>query len=108
MLPRSRRVPLTQFFAQRGGGKIVVGHLALLAKRRLGKPGRFGVIVKKEHVKKAVDRHLLKRRISSLYPLEQFPGVDICFIAGKGADTLSFAALKKEVYALFAELRKKI
>lgn len=103
MLARAYRLPLTRFFAGRKGRKTVIGPLSAYRIPNELFHGRLGVIVKKEHVDRATERHLLRRRIISLASPTLFPGEDVCIVAGKGTETLSFAALRKAVYALLQE-----
>ncbi|MEK7608544.1 MAG: ribonuclease P protein component [Patescibacteria group bacterium] len=107
MLPRIRRTPLDSSFFETIHGGASSKNLKLLFKRTEKTPGRLGVVVSKEAAKRAVDRHRLKRQVVALFDPEDMLGLDVCVIAKKGATSLSFAALKEEVYALFGEAKRK-
>lgn len=103
MIPSRARLPRHGFGLLRTLPKAHSAHLTLAYGE--GQPvSGAAVVVPKKAAKKAVFRHLLKRRLRALMAPYAAPDRTIVFFAKQGADTLPFPVLKEEAEALLARL----
>ncbi|MBI4117996.1 MAG: ribonuclease P protein component [Parcubacteria group bacterium] len=109
MFPKNRRVARSEFAPILKKGRTL--HSPLLSLRVLEKkqcekePSTFAFVVSKKVAAKATARNRIKRRgYATLREIQSISPCHSCVVFfKKGADTASFAALKKEILSLFKE-----
>ncbi|MSR71611.1 MAG: ribonuclease P protein component [Candidatus Taylorbacteria bacterium] len=70
------------------------------------KKGRkYAVVISKKVAKLAVTRNLLRRRIFSIFRASTPLTTPVVVIVKKGAETLSFVEIKKELQSLFLKIK---
>jgi ribonuclease P protein component len=67
----------------------------------------MAVVVPKKAVPKAVDRHLVKRRVLAVMRVWKVPGMAVVAHARPGIASLPAAALRDELAALYARLPRR-
>ncbi|HYF29025.1 MAG TPA: ribonuclease P protein component [Candidatus Paceibacterota bacterium] len=103
MLPKRLRLSRAEFGKAAAGTRATSAHFSVTVRRNAENGGAAAVISKKV-AKKAVDRHLLKRRILEALRPEVFSDRSIIVYARAGAPTLSYAALKQELSELLGKV----
>lgn len=105
MIPSRARLPRHGFGLLRTLPKAHSAHLTLAYGE--GQPvSGVAVVVPKKAAKKAVSRHLLKRRMRVLLAPHAVPGRTLVLFAKSGADTLPYPALKEEAEGLLSKLSR--
>lgn len=99
MLPRRRRLSRPGFSALRSAKRASTAHFLVLLAKVPGKGG-VAVVVPKKVASRAVDRHLLKRRIMATLHSFETPGIALVVHAKSGALTLPYQTLRTEVLEL--------
>lgn len=104
MLPRAKRLTRATFGAVAVGKRAVSAHFSVTGAR--SDAGRTAAVVSKKVAKRAVDRHLLRRRILAAAVPYVVPGRSFIIYARPGALALSYAMLKKELDDLLSSVPK--
>ena len=104
MLPRARRLSRTGFSALGRARKAQSPHLSLSWSLD-GPHAGAAVVVAKKVAPRAVDRHLLKRRILSVLKDHPLPRAALVVFAKPGSATTPFSVLKAELLELLGALR---
>jgi ribonuclease P protein component len=98
MLARPKRLTRATFGSVASGKRAVSAHFSITA--AVSTEGRAAAVVSKKVAKRAVDRHLLKRRILAVAAPYVAPGRSFVVYARAGSTSLSYAALKRELDTL--------
>lgn len=104
MLSRTKRLTRATFGTVATGKRAVSAHFSVSYTHAT--PGRVAAVISKKTAKKAVDRHLLKRRILAAAEPHIEPVRSFIVYARKGSPELSYQSLKKELDALLTTLPK--
>ncbi len=105
MLPKKQRLTRREFDALLRSGRRVSG-TTLTVVYRPGAALKCGVVVGKKTARKAVARHLLRRRIFSILRGEQpLAPLHLAVLTRSAASTLSFEALTVELRTLLGRVR---
>lgn len=105
MVPSRARLPRHGFSLLRTLPKAHSAHLTLAYGE--GQPvSGVAVVVPKKAAKKAVSRHLVKRRLRSLLAPYAAPGRVLVFFTKSGADSLPFPTLSAEAGELLSRVRE--
>ena len=111
MLAKKYRLPVQTAIGKRGRDARFPDFLIKIFSSPNSYP-RFGVVLKKGTVKKAVDRNRIRRAIFDAIRIRQkdfnSPGFDFLIIAGSAVLKLSIAELKKEINSAFDVIMKQI
>ncbi|HEX2792299.1 MAG TPA: ribonuclease P protein component [Candidatus Paceibacterota bacterium] len=99
MIPRRLRLPRAHFASATSGIRSVSPHFSLTV-RKTSVSGGCAAVISKKVAKRAVDRHLLKRRIFSVMRPWCDPARSIIVYARAGSGALPFSALKRELAEL--------
>jgi ribonuclease P protein component len=84
-------------------------HLSLRVTPAGMAPARVSVVVSKKSAKRAVDRHLIKRRVyDSVSELGEMSGALYVFFAKTGAHTIPYRELQEEVRTLLSGAKAAI
>ena len=97
MLPRIKRLTRADFSAVTQGKRAVTGHFSI--SYRISKTPKLAIVISKKIAKKAAERHLLKRRISSVLEKSSFLHSAVVY-ARAGSPLLSFSELEAEIKEL--------
>lgn len=104
MLPKARRLTRASFAPLSAGKRAVSAHFSITWLP--SDKGRAAAVVSKKVAPKAVDRHMLKRRIiDAIAPYADQRRAFVVY-ARAGSPTLPYRALKGELDALFSSLPK--
>lgn len=107
MLPKRRRIPRSDFPADFRGAIVLHGEYLTL--RTVPSPrataARVSVVVSKKASRRAVDRHLVKRRVYDIAArTKNLSPASYVFFAKAGAHEISFTALHDEAAELLARV----
>lgn len=110
--PRTRRLLTKSDFNrvfEQATVRAGTGELFALASTAADAEARLGFIVARKHVRRAVNRNLIKRIAREEFRLldPTFPALDIIVMARKGADKLEREKLHEAVRYLFRKLRQR-
>ncbi len=104
MLSRRLRLSRDHFEAAGSGQKAQSPHFSVIFKTT--KNGGCAAVVSKKVARRAVDRHLLKRRILALMRPWCSPNRSLIVYARAGAPTLPYRALTAELSPLLSHAAK--
>jgi ribonuclease P protein component len=102
MLPRPKRLTRVTFGSVVQGKRAVSAHFSVTAAK--SEEGRAAAVISKKVARRAVDRHLLKRRMLAVAAPHVRAGRSFVIYARAGSLTLSYAALKRELETLLTTL----
>ena len=98
MLPKAQRLTKDDFKTLEKGKRSISAHFSCTKQ-----PSSFlkvAIIISKKAAKKAVDRHLLKRRVSAVIHKNPPPAGYYCIYARTGSNLLPYSQIVEEITAL--------
>jgi ribonuclease P protein component len=104
MLPRPKRLTRAGFGHTATGKRAISAHFSVSYSP--SEDARAAAVVSKKVAKKAVDRHLLKRRMLESARPHLLPGRSFVLYARQGAPSLPFPSLRDEINTLLMGLPK--
>lgn len=104
MLPRPKRLDRASFGKVAAGKRAATRHFSVSILPSV--EGRAAVVVSKKVAKRAVDRHLLKRRVLSILASHVVPGRSFVVYARSGSPSLPYTVLTAEITELLTNARK--
>lgn len=101
MLPREKRLSRAAFASVNRGKRLISGHFSITTTR--SSEGRAAAVVSKNVVKKAADRHRLKRRMLTVARPYVNGKQSFIMYARAGSATLPYKALQQELNTLLRD-----
>lgn len=101
MLSRKLRLSRAQFAPALAGKRAISAHFSVTI-RKTEHSGGCAAVISKKTAKKAVERHLLKRRILAAVKPWCSPEYSVVVFARAGSPTLSYKDLTHELHTLIA------